>query len=48
MTRTQAKDFERNVLLDAVDAHKRGSKFDVDFIEHCRDQLSLVFEDLSK
>jgi len=55
MTRTQAKDFERDMptvnlqsaILDAVDAHKRGSKFDADFIERCRDQLTSIYEDLA-
>ena len=56
MTNDQAKDLERdmpkvnlrNAILDAVDAHKRGSYFDATFIERCRDQLTDIYEDLTK
>ena len=56
MTNDQAKDLERdipkvnlrNAILDAVDAHRRGSHFDASFIERCRDQLTDIYEDLAK
>ena len=56
MTNDQAKDLERdmpkvnlrNAILDAVDAHRRGSQFDASFIERCRDQLTDIYEDLTR
>lgn len=54
MTGNQERDLERdlpvvslrNAILDAQEAHKRGSVFTPDFIEQCRDQLTAIYEDL--
>lgn len=53
MTRTERIDFERDMpvvnlrsaILDALEAHERGVRFDPEFLESCRDQLTAIYED---
>jgi len=38
----------RNTILDTLDAHRGGFRFEPEFIENARDQLTAIYEDITR